>query len=302
MGTTANVKVEPMNVTWGEDVAEVQTITTRADVGADLNNDYFFIYTALNAIKYHVWYNVASGGTDPAPGGSTAVMVAIASGATASAVATATASAIDALAGFVSTASSNVVTVTNAAVGYSSQAHEGVGTNFSFSLTTEGDTAEDIGFVDGDIEITTQENLVEVTAHQTGTDVQSEIRTGKTVEATINFKETTLTQLKKLLRQGGGTFTPAGGGGTEVTGWGSYRNFTQTLSQAKKLVLHPVVLSSSDKTRDITFHQVYAKLDTLTFSGENIFMVPITFKVYPKYTLNDRVEYFSLGDGSQTLT
>lgn len=302
MGTPGNVKIEPMTVTWGEDVAEVQTVTTVADVSSSLNNKYFFLYSALNAVKYHIWYNVGSAGTDPNPGGSTAVVVAISANATANTVATATAAAVDALAAFVSTASQAVVTVTNAAVGYSTQGYEGVGTGFSFALTTEGDTAADIGFADGDIEIAVKENLVEIKAHQTGSNIQSEIRTGKTVEVTIKFKETSTTQLSKLLRQAGGTFTPAGANSTEVNGWGSYRDFTQTLSQSKKLVLHPVALSTSDHSRDFTVHQAYANLDKLTFSGENIFMVPVKFRAYPKYALNDRVEYFSFGDGTQTLT
>jgi len=303
MGTVGNVKIEPMNVTWGTDTAQVETVTCVADVADSLDGKYFFIYTALNAIKYHVWYNTSGGSaTDPNPGGSTAVVVAITTGDTASTIATATASAIDALAGFVSTASSAVVTITNASNGYSSGPHEGVGTGFSFAVSTEGDTAADIGFVDGDMELSLAEDLVDVTAQQAGTNVLSQIRSGKQVEMTLTFKETTVAQMNKILRQAGGSFTPAGAGGTEVNGYGTYKDFTQTLLQAKKLVLHPVVLGSSDKSRDYTFHQAYPMIDTIAFSGENIHMVPVTFKCYPKTSLNDRVEYFSFGDGSQTLT
>lgn len=303
MGTISNVSCKPMNVTWGEDTAQVQTVTCIADVANSLDGDYFLIYTANNAIKYHVWFNTSGGSaTDPNPGGSTAVEVALTTGATASAVATAVAAALDALAGFVATANQAVVTVTNAASGYASQAHEGVGTGFSFALTTEGNTAADIGFVEGDIELAVAEDLIDITAHQNGSNVLSQIRTGKTVELTINFKETSAAQLKKLLRSPGGTFTPAGASGTEVAGLGTYRDFTQTISQASKLVLHPTALSASDRSEDYTFHYAYPLLESLTWSGENAFTVPVTFKIYPKTTLNDRVEYFSFGDGSQTLT
>lgn len=301
MGTVSNIKVEPMSVTWGEDTAMVQTITCRADSSADLNNKYFFIYNAAGT-KFHVWFDVASGGSDPDPGGSTGIEVDISSGATAGAVATAVEAAIEAATGFDSTVSDSVVTVTLSSVGYAPLAHEGVGTNFTFALTTEGDSAADIGYVDGDIEFSMPENLVDVVAHQTGTNVLSQIRTGKQVELTLSFKETSVAQMKKILRQAGGSFTPAGAGGTEVIGFGTHKDFTQTITQAKKLVLHPVVLGSGDKSRDITVHYAYPMIDSIAFSGENPLVIPVTFKAYPKLTLNDRVEYFCYGDGSQTLT
>jgi hypothetical protein len=290
-----------MNVAWGTDTFQVETITTRADVASDLNNDYFYLYLPSGA-KHYFWFDVGSAGTDPAPAGATGHEVDVAVNATASAVATALEAVIEAVTGFDSTVSGSVVTVTNTTAGYASQGHEGFGTSFAFALVTEGDTAADIGFTDGDIEVTMEEDLVEVTAHQTGTDTLSEIRTGKQVEAVVTFKETTVAQLNKLLRQAGSTYTPAGAGGSEVAGWGTHKNFLQTLVNAKKLVLHPTVLGAADKSRDLTFHLAYAKMESLTFSGESIFMVPITFKCYPKLTLNDRVEYFSFGDGSQTQT
>lgn len=302
MGTAGNIKIEPMNVTWGDDVVQVETITCVADVADSLDGKYFFL-TNTSGTRFHVWYNTSGGAAvDPAPGGSTAAVVAITTGDTASAVATATEAVIEALSGFTSTVSNAIITVTHDAAGYAAGAHEGVGTGFSFSVTTEGDSSADIGYVDGDIEFSISEDLVDVTSHQTGSNVLSQIRTGKQVECSLTFKETTAAQLKKLLRQAGQAFTPAGAGGTEVVGWGMGKDFTQTLSQAKKLTLHPVVLGSGDKSRDLTIHSAYAQLESLTFSGENLFNIPVNFKVYPKVSLNDRVEYFTYGDGSQTLT
>ena len=303
MGTVANIKIEPMNVTWGEDVVQVATVTTRADVASDLQNDYFFIYSALNATKYHVWYNVASGGVDPAPGGSTAVAVAIAANATAAAVASATQAAIDALADFAASVSSNVVTVTNAAVGYASAPHEGVGTSFSFAVTTLGDAAADVGFIDGEVEFSQAPDLVDVVAHQTGSNILSHIISGHQVELTMTLKESTVSQLRRVFVMGsGGSFTPAGAGGTEVFGVGQYNQFTQTYVKAKKLVMHPVVLASGDKSRDVTFHKVWPMLESLTYAGDAILNIPLSFKVYPDYSKQDHVEFFALGDGSQTLT
>lgn len=302
MGTAQNVKVEPCNATWGVNTAQVSTVTVVADVADSLDGKYFYIYKPSGA-KYHAWYNTSGGAAvDPNPGGSTAIEIAITTGATAAAVATATASAIDAVSGFDASASAAIVTITNTDNGYASGPHEGVGTGFTFAVSIFGDLAADIGFVEGDIEFDSKEDLEPITAHQTGKNVLGDIRVGKQVNAKITFKETTKAQLVKLIRQGGGTFTPAGAGGTELAGWGTGNDFTQTLVESSKLVLHPVVLGTSDKSRDLTIHQCYAMLEGLKFSGEKIFNVPITFKVYPKLTLNDKIEYFCYGDGSQTLT
>lgn len=303
MGTVANIKIQPMSVTWGVDTAMVQTITCVADASDSLDGKYFLIYTATNAIKYHVWFNTSGGSAvDPNPGGSTAVVVNLTTGANAATVATAVAAAIDALAGFVSTATGAVVTVTNASSGYASLSHEGVGSGFTFALTTEGDLAADVGYVDGAIEFSLKEDLVEVKAHQTGSNTLSQIRTGKKVELKLTFKETSAAQLRKVLRAGGGSFTPAGASGTEVVGHGTYADFTQTLLQASKLVLHPVVNSASDHSGDYTFHLAYPMFENLSFSGEKELMVPVSFIVYPKTSLNSRVQYYAFGDGTQTLT
>lgn len=296
-----NIKIEPMIATYGENVAQVQKITCRADSGGDLNNDWFAFYLPSGA-KHYCWFNVASGGTDPAIAGATAHEVAIASGASASAVASAVEAVLEAITGIASDVSGSVITVTFEDTGYAPLAHEGVGTGFSFEMVTEGDAAVDLGFTDGDIECSFPEDLVDVTAHQTGTNVLSQIRTGKQVEITITLKETSKTQIRNMLRNPGAAFTPAGANGTEVFGLGASKDFTQTFVQAKKLVLHPVVLGASDKSRDVTFHKAYPILESLAFSGENILMLPVNFKVYQDLTKNRAISYFAIGDSSQTLT
>jgi hypothetical protein len=300
MGTLSNIRVEPMVVTWGESAVQIQTITTVADVASSLNNKYFFLYDTAG-VKHYFWFDVNSAGADPAIAGATAHEVDIGVAATAAAVATALETVLEAVSGFDSTVSDNVITVTHSSAGYAMPAHDG-NSGFSFAVSTEGDSATDMGFIDGDIEIEATEDLVDVTAHEHGTNVLSQIRTGKQVQMTVNLKETSVAQIMRLFRQGGGQYTPSGAAGTAVAGWGTGKDFTQTMTQAKKLTLHPKVLGSSDKTRDYTFHLCYPILESFNFSGENIHMFPVSFKVYPKLTLNNSVEYFSVGDGTQTLT
>lgn len=203
--------------------AEVSTVTTVADSSASLNNKYFFIRTGANAL-YHVWFNVSSGGSDPAPSGSTAIAVAISTNATAAQVASAVQSAVDATAPFIATVSNNVVTITNAATGQATDISD-VNTSFTFAVTTQG-------------------------------------------------------------------------GASGLYGWGSSKDFTAVSTQAAKLVLHPVALSSSDKTRDLNFWKAYPMLESINLSGENPRVIKVKFKVFPDTTRQSAIRLFAIGDGS----
>ena len=130
----------------GESTAatEVSRVVTVADVAGSLNNKYFFLNAALDATKYYVWFNVNSAGTDPALAGYTAIPVALATGASANSVASAIQAAVDALAPFVATVSTNTVTITNASVGSTTDLSDGPtgsSTGFTLSVVTQGQTA-----------------------------------------------------------------------------------------------------------------------------------------------------------------
>lgn len=122
-------------------VAEVTDITTVAVSGNITTGDYFNLYSATDATTYYVWYNVASGGGDPAPAGKTAIAVAVGATDTANQVATATRSAITTIAGadFTVSGAGAVVTLTNKAKGSTTDAANGVGlTEFTYTVTTQG--------------------------------------------------------------------------------------------------------------------------------------------------------------------
>jgi hypothetical protein len=203
--------------------AEITSITCVADVSSSLQNKYFTINTSGDAVRNYVWINVGGSGVDPAPAGLTGIAVAISANATASTVATAVASAIDALAGYVATASGAVVTVTNASTGGATDA--------------------------------------------------ADVNSGFTIEVT---------------QQGCGA----------ITGWGGSKDFTSKFTEAGKLVLHPKVLSSSDKTRDWNAWKAYPNLESIAFSGENPTVVSVTFQVFPDPTRPAQVSHFGLGDGT----
>lgn len=297
-----NIKMEPMNVTFGEDILQVQEIRTQADVASSLQNNYFYIYLP-NLTKYYVWMNVGGAGVDPAPAGATEVEVTFAANASASAVASAVQSAIDALAGFTATVSGNVVTVTNVTAGYAPQAHDpGItlsDSGYVFNLITQGSTAADLGCLQGDIELTMDENLVDVTCHQSGTELRAQLRTGNTTEFTMTLQETEKSQLKRFFTQFGGSYVPAGANATELYGLGGSKLFGNTFVQAQRLVMHPIRLPSTDHSEDWCFWKVYLKPESATFSGENVFVLPVKASVYTDETKNPAVSKFAVGDWTQ---
>lgn len=123
----------------GEGTKEVSSVTAVADVAGSLNSKWFKLNSAYDRRLYYVWYDVNSAGVDPAVPGRTGVKVSIATAATATTVATATKNAIDALADFVATSSSAIVTITNATGGPSTDTADGTAaTGFTFGTTTQG--------------------------------------------------------------------------------------------------------------------------------------------------------------------
>jgi len=141
-----------------------------------------------------------------------------------------------------------------------------------------------LGFTEGDLELTLTEDAVDVTAHQEGTNILSAIRTGKGAELSISLKETNVALVKFILGQSGDVDNPSGATANLVVGWGNSKDFTHVLSQAGKLVLHPVALASNDYSEDICAWKAYPVPESFTFSGENPSLLNCTFKCYPDTT------------------
>jgi hypothetical protein len=301
--TVANIKVEPMKVTIGEDLYQSWKITTIADVAGSLNNQYFVFYEP-SGTKHYCWFNINSAGSDPAIASGTAHAVTGVTSATAAALASSISTVVDAVSGFDATVSGNVVTVTHTAVGYAKPVHDGAAdTGFTFEVLNYGDSASEVGFTDGDIEVKIEYKDVEVTAHQTGTEVLSHINTGSNISVSLSLKETTVSQLRYALLGRGDSTIPESTGvsATEVFGMGMGRQFYQTRDRARKMVLHPQVLPSSNLSRDLTFWKVLPSVESLTFSGENAFQIPMSFMIYNDFTKHPAISKMCYGDSTQTL-
>lgn len=155
----------------------------------------------------------------------------------------------------------------------------------------------DLGFTEGDIELTTEEQAVDITSHQTGTNVLDAIRTGVNVSLSLTLKETSDAQLQTLIELAGGSVTP--GGGTKVSGWGISKQFTGQAADSAALILHPVVNADDDFLQDVVFWKAYPMVESIVHSGENPRTVSVTFKIFPDDTRAAELQFFGYGDHSQ---
>jgi len=124
-------------------VAEIQTVTTVADVSGSLNSTYFTFWAPNNLQGFYVWYNINSAGVDPAPAGLHGIQVTGATNATASTLGGATRTALAADATFVkyfTVSGSTTSVVLNAIqVGQATAAADGTAaTGFTFAISTAG--------------------------------------------------------------------------------------------------------------------------------------------------------------------
>lgn len=311
MSNVQNIKVEAMKVFFGADTKQVEKIKVPLGISkVSLTEKCFVLYKIVAGVisKEGYWFNV--GGSDTAPSVADITMNEVdISGVgvvTAQDIAEEIQAVIDAqTAIFSATVSSNEVTVSHEVEGYTPGAHDALVTAdaalLAYEILVQGDKEEDVGCIDGDIEVAFEESFIDVNCHAEGVTPVAQIKNGvSNVEVTLNLEETSMTQLRKMFTKTGGSFVP--NNGSELFGMGTYKIFENMFKYATKLRLHPAALALTDKSRDLTFHKALPNLTGITFSGENVFMLPVTFKVFPAEGVNTRVNYFSYGDSSQSLT
>jgi hypothetical protein len=117
-------------------IAQITDITCLADVNSSLASRYFLIYSTTGVFAF--WFSVDAAGSPPVVSGATIVEVAISENDVANDVAEALRVAIDNQAAFSATRLNEVVTVTNAVAGEVEEIKD-FSTNFTFSITTEGE-------------------------------------------------------------------------------------------------------------------------------------------------------------------
>jgi len=295
---TENIFMEPVDVYLGRDQAQVQKVTCVADTAAaPLSGKYFLLYSEAG-VKHCVHFGAA-----PSLSGYTMVPVTFVALDDALEIAAAVQTAVDALAAYTATVSGKVVTITHVNNGYAYAAHDAellaAKTGFAFDLVTVGDTMEKVGILDGDVEVSgLTSEFVEVTGHQTGATVLSQIATsGGKPEIAFTMKEVVYNKIAKLKRYTTGEYLPVAAGSTPVVGGGLVGQFKPAINT--RVVLHPVSKDFADHSSDWCFWQAIVDIETRAFSGENVSMLPVTCKVNIDCAKPKAVQLWMQGDWTQ---
>lgn len=289
----------------GKDEKQSFCITTKADVASSLQNKYFVIHEPVTQAKHYFWFNVATAGVDPAVPNATGHVIAISANASAGAVATAAQAVINALTWIDTATVTNVkhIEVSLNAFGAAYPARDGFGTNktgFTFSTSTYGSVQANLGATNGDISVTFEPDLLEVTAPQTGTFLQGEIRRGFRISGSFELKDTSEASIRKALANYGTTFVADNADSDVITGVGTGNLNTSAADNAKQLILRePALAADNNASRDLTIHKARLNVGEVTFSSESELVIPVEFVGYVDLTKNQAANLFSYGDASK---
>jgi hypothetical protein len=292
------------NILLGSDTYQQFCIEAKADVSSSLNNKYIVIHRPGDAqAKHYFWFNVASGGTDPAVPNATGHAVAIAANATGAAVASALQAVINALTWINATVDLAHITCTMAEYGYAHEARNGFGTNspsFVITLNQKGSEQVDLGGTNGDITMTVEETTKEIKAPQFGDYLLDELHKGTNVSFSFELKDSSVSMIRKIMNFSGVTFVSDDADSETVTGYGSGSLFRSKLVKAEQCILRPTVLAdSADPSEDFTLHKASLKLGEMALSADNELVLPVEVMGYLDTTKSGLANFFSYGDASK---
>lgn len=297
-----NIKIEPVYATWEQQ--ETFKVACVADVSDSLDGKYF-TFSSPSA-DFYVWISTDAA-VDPALAGKTAIPVTAATNDSAATIAGLIKTAVNANDNFhaaVDPCDTNTVIIMAKDSGAAAAAADGLltsATGFTITVLREGSKLE-MGSLDGDIELALTEDLLDVTSHQTGTQILTALRTGRNIDnIALTMKESDAAKLKAVIETSGVEFTPVGG--TAVSAWGSEdtKAFGNIATACKKLVLHPISAADNVYTGDLCFWRAYPILTGLTLSGENPRLISVEFKIIPDQLLAKEARQFVYGDHTQNF-
>jgi hypothetical protein len=301
MATTSqvsNIVIEPVDLAWGNQ----HLVCFDTVAGTGLGGDHFLV--SSNTVGYYVWYNTGAS-SDPAPSGKTELAeVAILVGDTAIQIATKTAAAINALVGAdfhaVAVSGEGKIKIELKALGVVESAWTAGTTGFTATILKTGSKL-DIGYIDGNVELTLGQQLFDIISHQAGTEVLGKLVTGTELgPLTITMKETVAAKLKELMEVAGVAYTPSGG--TEVTAIGALagsKQFSNVFPYCRSLVMHPTKNAAANLDNDFMFWVAYPNLSNLVISGEEDRKLEVEFSFFLDEQKVNEASKMVYGDWSQ---
>ena len=281
-----NIKIEPVNVTWEIEQQDCITVIDEA------LSDYDGTFILLGNDKY-IWFDLDASSVDPAPAGLTGIEVDVVSGDLAAAIATLIAAAVSGDSDYSATSSGADVTMTRADTSVQDAAQDGgVPPAGVIYLETQEGGSLDLGLLQGNVESTFEEQLLDITAHQSGTTIRAAVRQGVSAEISLTMQESDNAKYEEIFGVTGGGVISAG-----LFGWGTSRQGDNVVPQSRRLNLKPV--NAVDNTGDLTFWKAYPLPETLTISGEEVKTLALGFRLFLDDSKDNRASFFVFGDFTQ---
>lgn len=296
---TTNIFLEAANVKFGSE--EFSCITP---VTGLIGGEYFEI--ASQDTEYYVWTDIDDTSVDPAPAGKTAIEVDVSSGYSVADWISAFVAAIEAVVDansdqvFRAKASSDglSVSVETIDVGQVAAALNDVDTGFTLEVEKAG-FGGSLGKTKEGIEVSFEATTFDVNANQTGTLLLDQIIQGTSASLSASFLELTKERFKTLIGKGFGDVATVDS--VDLVGFGTSRNFQSSFDLAGKLILHPVRLPATDRSRDVVFHKTLPLVESLNYDGTDSQALSASFNALQDESKKEEISIFMIGDWKKDI-
>lgn len=156
-----------------------------------------------------------------------------------------------------------------------------------------------LGSTSGGVEISTEVQSTDIIVDQEGTSPVDAYITGMTLSVSVTLMELNAANYNAMIGDAtGANYTPSAG--TEVSGYGSSKDFTSMLSLCQELKLKPA--GASDDTTNWTFFKAIPVVDSLSFAPDAASTMSVTFRIFKDSTKQAAISYGCYGDATQDLT
>ncbi|MCB1712064.1 MAG: hypothetical protein KDH96_06205 [Candidatus Riesia sp.] len=149
----------------------------------------------------------------------------------------------------------------------------------------------------GEAELTTTVDTVQLVDDAQGTVVQDEIITGYQIELSVPLREMTTQRWEDLV--GAVTGNTVTIDGEDITGWGTEKLYNSMFTYSGRLVMHPVRNAMSNIAEDITILNTAPILESLNFSGGSVQEGSMIFRAYKDANANAGINLTARGDHSK---
>lgn len=292
------------NVIIGKDTKQKSCITTKADTAGSLAGKFFVVHEPVTQAKHVFWLDNGIASAPVVPG-ATLHPVTYVNGDSAATIAGLIAAVLNGLAWVgTATATVNHVDFDMTASGYAYTIRDALATasktGFKLFVETFGRTQADAGPTNGDITVTLEEQVSEITSPQTGDYLLGEIRRGQRITMAFELKDTSEAKVREALNYYGNTYVSDDADQAVMSGFGTSNLFKSTEDVATQVVLRtPENAEANDHSTDFTLHKAKLKLGELTLSAENEFVLPIEVIGYLDKTKFSGLNMFTYGNAAK---